>query len=512
MTPEQDQLLCRYLDGRLGPEDKDALQELLRSSAAARKRLRLLSTVAEGIAGGEVVPALALLPRKKPLLSSLIPWGIAVAASIVAIVGWIDRAPSGQQAWPQASEEKLASDPTELVLALLVNEAGAAFADGKAPDAVRFEKGSYQLEEGAVHLRFTNGADVVIKAPAAFDIDDSFHVRWHRGDMRATVPPTGHGFTIVTDGVDYEDLGTEFAISVDPSKGINMLHVIAGQVDAKQPGSDKVLSSVTQGQSVKYENGVLGKAPTPDLRRYPTIKSIGLQKWQQQRASFGKNDADLIGYYPFARSGQLRNEAAKPIAGHGKIHGARWVSGRWDGKQALLFDRDTDFVELDIPGQYQEMTFSAWVKIDRFEHNQSSIFNSNGWDMGDVHWTIHRHGIMAIGYKGGNVSRLAPLKTIPSDQWVHIVATLSRESGKSSVYLNGELAGTREMDPRESIRPGLGRIGNWLMGDRADGAPTRAMRGKMDELAIWKRALTEEEIKGLTKQGRPSELWPMDDR
>ena len=77
MTPEQDQLLCRYLDGRLSPEDKDVLQELLRSSAVARKRLRLLSTVAEGIAGGEVVPALALLPRKKSLLSSLIPWGIA---------------------------------------------------------------------------------------------------------------------------------------------------------------------------------------------------------------------------------------------------------------------------------------------------------------------------------------------------------------------------------------------------------------------------------------------------
>ncbi len=28
MTAEQDQLLCRYLDGRLSPEDKDALQEL----------------------------------------------------------------------------------------------------------------------------------------------------------------------------------------------------------------------------------------------------------------------------------------------------------------------------------------------------------------------------------------------------------------------------------------------------------------------------------------------------
>jgi hypothetical protein len=31
----------------------------------------------------------------------------------------------------------------------------------------------------------------------------------------------------------------------------------------------------------------------------------------------------------------------------------------------------------------------------------------------------------------------------------------------------------------------------------------------MDELAIWKRALTKDEIEQLTKQGRPSALWPM---
>jgi len=510
MTPEQDQLLCRYLDGRLSAEDKNALQDLLRNSAVARKRLRMLSTVAEGIADYEVAPALALLPQKKSFLSSIVPWSITVAASIAAIAGWIDRAPSDQKAKQQASVEKPASDNAEQVLALLVNEAGAKFADGKAPDAVRFEKGSYQLEEGAVHVRFTNGADVVIKAPAAFDIDDGFHVRWHHGDMRATVPPTGHGFTIVTEGIDYEDLGTEFALSVDPSKGINTLHVIDGQVDAKQSGSDKILSSVTQGQSVKYENGTLGKAQTPDLNRYPTIKSIGLQRWQQQCANFGGNDSDLIGYYPFTKSGQLRNEAANPIAGHGEIHGARWVHGRWDGKHALLFDRDTDFVELDIPGQYEEMTFSAWVKFDRFEHFQTSVFNSNGWDKGDIHWKIHRPGIMSIGVKGFDGIRGSlgtGLKSIPTDQWIHIAASLSSESGKNCLYLNGELAGIKEITAEELIRPGLGRIGNWLKGDRKDQAPVRAMRGKMDELAIWKRALTAQEIKELTKNGRPNTLW-----
>ena len=37
----------------------------------------------------------------------------------------------------------------------------------------------------------------------------------------------------------------------------------------------------------------------------------------------------------------------------------------------------------------------------------------------------------------------------------------------------------------------------------------RALRGKMDELAIWKRALTEEQVKELATKGRPTTLWPM---
>ena len=51
MTPYEDQLLCRYLDGNLREEEKEALQDLLRNSAEARKRLRLLATVTEGISG-----------------------------------------------------------------------------------------------------------------------------------------------------------------------------------------------------------------------------------------------------------------------------------------------------------------------------------------------------------------------------------------------------------------------------------------------------------------------------
>ena len=505
MTPEQDQLLSGYLDGNLTTEQKDALQDLLRNSAVARKKLRILSTVTEGLSDHQGHIENKVEPLRKPILSSLIPWSIATVASVFAVIGWMDRST------PESQSENTAknSPPSqhEPLLALLVDEVGAKFAGDKSPDEVRFIKGNYQLQEGAAHMRFSNGADVVIKAPASFTIDDAFHVRLHHGDMRAIVPPSGHGFTIATPGVDYEDIGTEFALSVNPNKGINQLHVIDGQVDAKHPDSNKLISSITEGQSVQFTDGSLEVAETPDLSQFPTPSAIGFHSWQQQQADFRENNPDLIGYYPFIKSNELINKATNPIAGNGIIQGARWVSGRWSGKDALIFDRDTDFVELDIPGEYTEMTFSAWIKLDRLDYNHNSIFSSNGWDRGDVHWTIHRHGQMAIGYHGGNTTSIPSTKSITTNQWIHLAGTISSNSQKTCVYLNGKLLSTSPIDPKRSIQPGIGRIGNWLKGDREDPAPMRAMRGKMDELAIWKRALTEQEIKKLAKNGRPSTLW-----
>ncbi|MEL6107877.1 MAG: hypothetical protein AAFU85_17770 [Planctomycetota bacterium] len=105
---------------------------------------------------------------------------------------------------------------------------------------------------------------------------------------------------------------------------------------------------------------------------------------------------NLIAYYPFAKSDILTNTASHPVASDGRIEGAPWVSGRWPGKHALLFDRATDFVELDVPGEYDALTFSAWIKLDGLGTYLNSIFNSNGLDPGDIHWDIASDGKMML--------------------------------------------------------------------------------------------------------------------
>ena len=72
------------------------------------------------------------------------------------------------------------------------------------------------------------------------------------------------------------------------------------------------------------------------------------------------------------------------------------------------------------------------------------------------------------------------------------------------VYVNGILALERHWQSEQVLRPGC-RLGNWLSVANV-GPKHRALRGRVDELAIWNRVLSLEEIKNLVDLGRPGML------
>ena len=82
------------------------------------------------------------------------------------------------------------------------------------------------------------------------------------------------------------------------------------------------------------------------------------------------------------------------------INGARWVSGRWPGKDAILFDRKDDFVSLTIPGKHDELTLSFWVKVNRLDYEYNALLNSDAWDLGDLHFQIKRTGLAWANVNG----------------------------------------------------------------------------------------------------------------
>lgn len=507
-------LFNRLADGLASDADEDALARLLRGSAEVRRAYREFMALHSAMhwdyvaaARGEHAPAPSAL-RPGPRLGWLAAFGagvlLATAVSVALILLW--------PVPPKALD--LSSAPTttdarsaDAIAALLVDGVGAEFAPGRAPDGVRVGPGEYELVKGVVHLRFAQGADMVLVAPAHIEVTDSQHTRLAHGRVRVIAPPTAKGFTVATKAANYVDLGTEFGLRVDDASGASDLYVFDGQVDVTDPRSGAV-RSVTGGKSARSIDGQPAAAPPLRDGDFPTPGAIGLKRWERYESEVRK-DRTLLAFFSFQRQAD-ESLLANAVAGEmsdGRVVGARWTTGRWPGKDALLFDRDTDYAQVTVPGEHQELTVAAWVKVERIDFVLNAILNSDGYEPGGIHFQLNRQGFA----RGGVVIEGAFRDTFVGKPlalgcWVHVASVISAKTRSQQIYVNGVLARERTWQNDVRLLPGTCRIGNWLPALK-DQFPTRALRGQIDELAVWNRALPKDEVARLVEAGRPGLLW-----
>ena len=506
MSERLEDLIERHLNDELSANEKRELVELLDSNPEARRKLveqaefnSAITSVLNSDRNIEIgdIPFKTASPQKG--VKEFIPWIIAIAACLMLVFKIFNSSPKNE----------IVSTPDKKPLtALLVNEVNAKFANGRSIDDVKFSPGEYELTDGAVHLRFSSGADLVVEAPAKLKIFDAMNTRLLSGKVRAMVPPPAQGFTVAANDLHYEDIGTEFGLKVD-EKGSSELHVFDGQVNVKDSKNNSLLKKVFKGQAIEYSD--IANPVEKDLQPddFMTVGSIGFQRWRIQADKMSQ-DPDVIACYPFIRgdSDVLKNTVENSRVTDGKIVGARWVSGRWPGKEALLFDRKNDYVEMDIPIQVDEITVSMWLKIDRLDTVLSPLFSSNRWDEGDIHLQMFRHQQPHFDVQGsgvGPIQKSVSNKPAPIHDWIHIVGVFSSRESYGKVYINGELYRYGKFRKDVIIKPGKCRIGHWVPVPRYESE--RRFTGKVDELVIWKKALSEKEISSLVEKGRPSVLW-----
>ena len=493
----------RCADGLASETEQQALAELLRSDPEARKAYREFMALHAAL-HWDYVAAAAPSPPPAAQSQTTRPGkfvAFATGALVAAAAGWMILFLTGRM------DENNSSPAPATVAAMLANESGAQFAEGRGPKGLRFGPGAYELLQGVVHLRFANGADLTLASPARLDIQDTQHTRLVYGKVRVTAPPSARGFTIATPAADYIDLGTEFGLRVDPQSGTSDLYVFDGQVNVADPRSGNVLSEFVEGESSRYIDGAISAAPAINADEFPTPGAIGFDRWKQYEQAM-RQDPGLLAFFPFHRSADelvLANEHSAKTMPDGRIEGARWATGRWPGKDALLFDRDSDFVALDIPGEHPELTIGVWLKVDRFDHVFSAILNSDGYELGGIHFQLTRQGVprggVVVNGKFQDQDKvLDPL--VPRGSWVHVVSVLSTRTRSQQIYINGVLARERHWQNDEILRPGSCRLGNWL--PAVGVAPEhRALRGRVDELAFWSVAKTGPEIRKFFEAGRP---------
>ena len=396
-------------------------------------------------------------------------------------------------------------------VAVMQDEANAVFMNGLAPRNSEFEEGRYSLTSGLVAIQFRNGVSMTVKAPAEFDIIDEFRVKLHRGQVRAFAPETGKGFTIETPKADFEDLGTEFGVTVDAHSGESEVHVFDGKVDVWNPNAKKAFASLRLGDSARIREGKVIPVNVPPNEAFPTLADVGYYRWQKGSEAV-QEDSDLVFYYAFSRdhddANVLKDEAVHGPTLNGKIVGARWVTGRWADKQALLFDRAGDAVELEIPANLEQFTFATWVNVDRLDHALTPVLNSVGWELGDVHLQISRsRQTFSAGVHPKSEHSDTEVK-LPLGRWVHLAAVVDYDAKTATTWIDGKLGVESQLSDGQSPTFGKCQLGSWFS---EKGQENREFRGRIDEVALWRRTLNKSEIRRLVKAGSPTAPSTIDD-
>ena len=175
-----------------------------------------------------------------------------------------------------------------------------------------------------------------------------------------------------------------------------------------------------------------------------------------------------------------------------------------ESKEALLFDQDGDHVQLSIPGSFRQLTLSTWIHLDRCDFEMNAIFDSDGWQPGALHWQLKRCGDCFFSH-WSKAQRRRNGPRVPFGRWAHVAAVADLDRHWTKIYVNGELAEEARLASFPGpLTPGDCRLGDWLRLPQETAIPRRGLRGRIDEFAIWRRALTRDELHTLFVAGRPT--------
>ena len=95
--------------------------------------------------------------------------------------------------------------------------------------ATLFAGQQLDLAAGLVEVTFIDGAQVVLEGPAKFDVKATDLAELHEGRIAAVVPERARGFEVATNGLNVDDLGTEFGVLAEGDE--TEVHVFRGLVN-----------------------------------------------------------------------------------------------------------------------------------------------------------------------------------------------------------------------------------------------------------------------------------------
>lgn len=543
LSKEEKDWIDAYLDGTIEPESFEALQDRMLVRPALRAVMRRYLAIDNALQN-EAIEENTEEPwvNTKPLPEQVggvkivtFPQLISLAAA--AVVAFLLGV--GLMYWGKDGESSPAvTNEREEAVAEGFAVIGALFDAEWADPATNHHEGDtlgaedFRLESGTAEIQFFSGATMTVEGPAEIILKSAWEASCREGAVRMQVPPAARGFKLVAPSTEIIDLGTEFGLVVRDGEG--HVEVLDGEIALTHQGEEeKVLTKggamalAKAGPSTEVESG---KMAFPDVSQFGSRAAdeqrLDFERWQSHREELAR-DERLIAYYTFDREAGETLVSNLTVPRNPELDGAvvlaETVDGRWPRqKSALEFRRPGSRVRVNIPGEFPAFTFAAWVRIDSLDRRYNALFMGDGYETGEPHWQIRDDGKMMLSVM---VDDTRPNPWSPHDagfhrvyfsepmwnlsmsgQWMHLASVFDPERRMVSHYVNGERISEQEIEDDyfiDKLRIGNGEIGNWGQPFREE--PTFAIRnlnGRMDEIAIFRAALKDDEISLLYENSR----------
>jgi len=212
----------------------------------------------------------------------------------------------------------------------------------------------------------------------------------------------------------------------------------------------------------------------------------------------------LVLYYPFMNTGE-KAEDKSGQKHHGTVHGAKFVAGGQRG-WACEFDGIDDYIDVGDPATLQltkNFTIAAWICTERKSGGGSIVSKTFGNPQQSRRgFEFYVSGVELVSYFWDNSTRyfrgLAKFPCESMSHWHHVVLQhdASLHDHQMRMFLDGTETELRFNYETTSSIPEIRKVAETLkIGCFRPG--TAHFKGRLDEILIFNRVLTAEEIKRL---------------
>lgn len=521
---ELEEMVQRHVDGTLGKEEFDRLQENLRADPGSRDFYRksmevemlLVEAMGQrvenrGAKGG--MDQMLLRRRKRDVTrATLATAAILLLAAVVMTFIMVNR-----------------SNPPGLRCDLVPGTEWEV-TGGAGRDRLQVTEGStVRILSGLVRMEMESGALMVMRGPAEVDFPKLQTPVLKHGWLWIDSADGAEDFTLTTPDLIVRNIGTRFGVRV-PESGPSEIHLVKGdlEVTRKNLKGDLIkLSPKDTGVLVSLEGEVvpvpLAPDPFPDLPELlaapldyrTTILSQGPAGYWRLDAPDGKVlENEIAG----GIAGYRGNEAS---LGHPGIGSEGYFQGFSGENRSILLTGDpltSVITKIDIPGNIsrREGGVSFWIRRE-LSSNQEEILWLAGKTPDNaaispkeamMHARLASSGQVEFFIENGKFDILLSSNfSVVDNQWHHVAASW----GPSAVelFVDGKRVG--RVDDFGSLKPGVMQGEYVRFGKPSSDLASEGkgpFSGWVDEIAIWNRPLGRSEIARQFKAAGPVSSSP----